>query len=86
MVASVNEIAQEKIVVRFDIARLVWCAPKVKEAHEILVLAVDITENFDWSINFKNHGLGFDDLLSLVRQGEDVLSSESKVRLPIDRS
>ena len=85
MVSSVNEVAEEQVIIRFNISGFVWGAPKIEEAHEILVLAVDVAEDFNWCIDLEDHGLTLDDLLGLVSEREDVLPSEGKVRLAVDR-
>lgn len=84
VVSSINKVAKEQVIVGLNVASLVRRAPQIEEAHQILVLAVDIAENFHWCINLENHGLSLDDLLRLIGKCQDVLPPEREVRLAIN--
>ena len=51
MVAAVDEIAQEQVVVRLNVSTIVGRAPQIEESHQVLILAVNIAEDFHRSIN-----------------------------------
>lgn len=42
--------------------------PEVEESHEVLILAVDVSENDDWGFALEEDGLIFDDGLGLVAE------------------
>ena len=84
MVASVDVVSEEQIIIRLDITILIRRPPKIKESHQILVLAVDISEHLDGCIYPGHHWLRLQDLLSLFREGQDVFSSEGEVGLTVD--
>ena len=47
---------------------------------------MDVTKDLDGSIDSQNHGLGLENLLGLVSQSENMLTSESKEGLTVDTS
>jgi hypothetical protein len=51
VIASVDVVSQEEVVIRLYITVVVRDAPKIKEAHQVLILAVNVAENFDGSID-----------------------------------
>ena len=83
MASSVDVVAEEEVVMAFDVSVFIWGAPKVKEPHQILVLTMNISKNFHRSINSKNHGLCLEDICSLFSQSNNMLSSKCKVSLSI---
>ena len=84
MIASINIIAKENIVVTFDIACFIWNAPKIKEPHQILILAMDISENFNRRINAQHHRLLLDNFLALISQGDDVFAAEGEIARSVE--
>ena len=48
----VDVVTQEEIVVSMDIASVGWGLPDIEESHQIYILTVDITNNFDWRSDF----------------------------------
>jgi hypothetical protein len=86
MISSVNIISKEEVIKALNVTILLWRSPKVEESHEVLVLTVDVTENLNWRIDSQDHWLLFKNLLTLISQGYDVLSSESKVTIAIELS
>lgn len=57
VVTSVDEITQEQVIIRFNIARLIWSTPEIEEAHKVLVLTMDVTEDFHRGVYSEHHGL-----------------------------
>jgi len=84
MVASVNIVTQEQVIVTLDVSIVIWNSPKIKEAHQILILTVDIAEDLDWCINTQHHRLILKHVLALLCQSDDVFSSESEVAISIE--
>ena len=85
VIASVDIITKEEIIVGLDITIFIWSAPKIEESHQILVLTMDVTEYLDGSIYSADHWLGFKNLLSLFSKGQNMFPSESKIGLSVDR-
>jgi len=57
MCSTINIVTEEQIVVALDITIIVRVSPEIEESHKVLILSVDITEHFNWSIDAKYHGL-----------------------------
>jgi len=56
--ATINVVPQEQVVITFDVACLrAWRSPQIKEPHQVLVLAMNIPEYLDGSINPQQHRL-----------------------------
>ena len=83
MSTSINIVTQEEVVVTFDITAVIGNSPKVKEAHQVLVLTVDISKDFDWCVNTKHHRLILENAYGLICKGDDVLSAERKIAITI---
>ena len=83
VVAPVDVVAQEQVVVALDVAVVVRNAPQVEEPHEVLILAVNVAEHFDRRVHSQNHRLLFEHALALLSKCYDVLSTESKVPVPV---
>jgi hypothetical protein len=45
---------------------------------------VNITENFNWSVNAEDHWLLFKNALALFSKGNNVLSSEGKIAISVE--
>ena len=74
LAATVNIIAQEHVVERADISCLLRCAPDIEESHQISVIAVNVSENFDWRLQlFDQHGLGLEHLSDFINQLKHLL-------------
>ena len=66
MVTTIDKVTQEQIVIRLDVAKVVRDAPKIEKAHQILILSVDIAEDFDWSVDTQNHRLVCQNVLAFI--------------------
>lgn len=84
VVTSINIVTQEEIVVVFDISVLIWCSPKIEESHQILILAMDISEYLHWGVYLQDHWLRLEDFQCLISKRDDVLSSKGEVSLTVD--
>ena len=65
LAADIHVVAQEEVVQPADVAtfRLVRRSfPEVKEPHQVVVVSVDVAENFGRRIEFDNSGLGLEDV------------------------
>lgn len=81
----VNVVAQEQVVKTIDIAVLARGSPNVEEAHQVNVVAVDVTKNFDWRLKTTdNSRLLLKDILALTNQLQDLLSLEREVTHGLD--
>ena len=83
MVTSVNKIPKKQIVIQIYVTILpritiVWSSPDIEEPHQIRVLTVDVTENFDWGIKFEHNRLIFDDVFCCLAELHDFLRWEDK--------
>lgn len=86
MVALVDVVAEEQIIVRFNIATICRHSPQLKEAHQLDVLTVEITKDLDRRSNILNHSrLSSQHLCALISKVYDVLSLawELSVRLNV---
>jgi len=86
VVATVDVVTQEEVVVTFDVTVLVRDSPEIEESHQVLVLPVNVTEDFDWSVDTKHHWLLLKDSLALLSQGDNMLTTECKVTITIELS
>jgi hypothetical protein len=84
VVTAVDVVSEEDVVTALDVALLRRNSPKIEEAHKILVLAMDVTENLDGRVNAKYHRLLLKDLLTLIGERDDVLSAEGEVARAIE--
>jgi hypothetical protein len=53
--ASINEVSQEEVIERFDVAVLPIVprlTPQIEEAHQVAVLTMNIPENLDGCLNY----------------------------------
>lgn len=57
MSTSINEVTKEQIVIALYITTVIWDSPQIKEAHQILILTMNVAENFDWRVNSQDHRL-----------------------------
>ncbi len=58
-------------------------ADELKEGKQIPVLAMNITTNFDWGLDFKQYGLGTDTDPAKKTEGLNLLLSERKLSIRI---
>lgn len=86
MITAINIIAQENVIIAFDIAHFGRNAPKVEEAHQILVLSMHVPENFHGRIDAQDHRLLLDHFLALVRKCDNVLSAEGEIAGSVELS
>ena len=81
----VDVVAQEQVVKTIDIAVLARGSPNVEETHQVNVVAVDVTKNFDWWLKTTdNSRLLLKDILALTNQLQDLLSLEREVTHGLD--
>lgn len=83
MCTTIDIIAKEEVVVALNIAVVVGVAPEVEEPHQVLVLTVDISENFDGSIDAEHHRLILQNANALISKRQNVLTSECEVSITI---
>ena len=89
MLSAVDVVSQEQIVkvvlhelaATEDLARRV---PQVEKAHQVGVLPVDVTKDFDGSVYFEQHRLLLDDVLGLFGQLDDLLGAEEKLSVVVE--
>jgi glutathionylspermidine synthase len=71
----VDVVAQEQIVEGMDISCVERSLPDVEESHEVNVLSMDVSYNFDWWPDLlDDDGLGSQNLSALIGQLNNVLS------------
>jgi hypothetical protein len=81
----VHVVAQEVVVVGVDITGVGWSLPYVKESHQIDVLAVDVSDDFDRRSDlFDDDWLSGQDLSALVGKLNDVFSLAWKLSIWFD--
>ena len=75
LTAAVDVIAEEDIVEAANITSLLRRLPNVKEAHQSVVVAVDVTKDLDRRLQLLDkHRLLLEDLADLVDQLEHLLT------------
>ena len=73
LTASVDVVAQEDVIETADIASLLRCPPDVKEAHQVVVVAVDVAEDFDGRLQvFDQHWLCMEHLSHFINELKDL--------------
>ena len=83
MCTSIDIVTEEKVIVTFNIAIIVGDAPQIEEPHQVLVLPVDVTKDFDWRVDSQHHWLLLKYAHALFSERQDVLSSESEVAIAV---
>ena len=73
VLALIDIVSEEKIVVGVNISSIIWSLPDIKESHKILVLSHDITNDFYRRSDFLNNNwLSSQNLSTFVCQLENV--------------
>lgn len=64
---TVNVVTKENIIETANVTSLLRCAPDIKEPHQVGVVTVNISEDFDWRLEvLDEHGLRLENLGNLV--------------------
>ena len=83
MRTSIDIVTEEEVIVTLNIAIIVGDAPPIEEPHQVLVLPVDVTKDFDWRVDSQYHWLLLEHAHALFSERQDVLSSEGEVAIAI---
>ena len=73
--AAINIIAQEKVIIASDISRLTWRFPNVEEAHQVMIVTVNVAEDLNRRLEvvLDQNGLRCKHLLALGNKVQDLL-------------
>ena len=83
MCTSIDIVTEEEVIVTLNITIIVGDAPQIEEPHQVLVLPVDVTKDFDWRVDSQHHWLLLKYAHALFSERQDVLSSEGKVAIAV---
>ena len=48
MTTSINIVSEEKIVKASNISCLAWGIPQIEEPHQVMIITMDVSKDFDW--------------------------------------
>ena len=79
LTATVDVVTQEDVVEAANVARLLWCPPNIEEAHQAIVIAMQVAKYLDrWLQLLDEHGLLLEDLHDLVDKFDHVFLLDDK--------
>jgi len=73
--SSIYVVAEEEVVEASDVTRLAWGLPDVEEAHQVVVISVNVSKDFYGRLEvvLDQNGLPRKHLLALSNQVDDLL-------------
>ena len=85
VLALINIIPEEHVIICVYIAHLVRCLPEVKEAHQVNVLTVNVAEDLGWWPDACDHsGLSGEHLSAFGGEFDDLLARERELCVRLD--